>query len=739
MGDSESLDGATLWNRGIGNPSTGATGLADGVSMRRPLAFLLLVLFVLALAGVPAWRAIRRHSEPRPWRPWGVAEGVFGATGRLVDRGGVGQARGRIELVDARSGRVLAEVSSDRTGRFALELDGPSSGPMVLWARVPGLARAAWSFPGGAQRRNLGEVELGPAGGLIGRVVDGDGLAIHGGWRIEARCLDSIPGPWRTPESLGIEIDRELPGGAFGVGDLRPGRWELIVRFAARVRGLRTTVDIVEGEWAEVEVVHSLPDPARTIEYLWTPEPALDLRPVAESVALVDRDGRVLRGVDGVGGVLRFSNLGPGPFRLRVEDPRFEPVEWAGQRPGQAWTRVPLRGRVEVELRAWDRSDGEALVDVDWVVADLGSRRGERFAHLDTVYDPRVRRYRARLPEGRWLVEARSKTHLAERIELDLAGTSSVEGSLGLQSGASVAGHLLTDDYLPAPEGASVVLVHLDGGSAVHVRRRIVTSVDGEGAFRVDGLAPGHWRAESSRGDGFGIARVEFELGQGQRLEGFELNWPPVGTLGLSLLPPGQRIDGELAGDLYVRARGTLEGVPVGPEYTAPVGVDGEVHFGALPLGEHVFDLRSIHSDRRTLRDLGRLRISERHATATLDLSCCLPARVRVLLPTSGVGAWPDAVEQRVELRHRMGGAGGIKTGRTDGEGRFEVTELKPGRWGIRVGERGGNSVGVEDVELSPGSVLEVEVPWIREPGDPSPRGWPLEHEGSPGERLRDR
>jgi hypothetical protein len=296
-----------------------------------------LVLLLALAAGLPAQESVRLRAT-------------------LVDSQGAPLVGVPVRLFTKAELRGPGTATSDSQGQIDYRF-GPLPDQVVYFEVSPtDRPHGTWAFDssGLGNELDLGRLVLPLPGMLIGRVVDGAGDTLPGEWKVTVRAHGPGNG-WRSWLSLAGAVDPMT--GEFRIEGVPPG--EVFVR--AEHTGLDLpsqgqTTWVNEATETFVELIFEDLDPRRTLAISLRLARALD--PVKSvKVAIEASDGtRVSKRVNlrrGEGRVLA-GGLGPGPYRLRVDDPRFEHVERAGI-PGGTDTRLRLSAKGSLLLSVVDK------------------------------------------------------------------------------------------------------------------------------------------------------------------------------------------------------------------------------------------------------------------------------------------------------------------------------------------------------------------------------------------------
>ncbi|MEM9381489.1 MAG: sigma factor [Planctomycetota bacterium] len=441
----------------------------------------------------------------------------------------------------------------DVDGRIKLRFDPPQAFRFTLSVEFEDhvVHRWRWSGIGPSMVKDVGTVEFRPGGTVTGRVLDADGNPLAGtAWALHAEEVGAKP-----------PMDRQLArastrassaDASFTLRRLPEGVSRIQVYDRSFGWSKEHSVSVVAGQTVTRDVVLDEPDSAAGrigVSIRVETYRSLLVGGGVEDVSLVAENGSRTTGVRDPNRVdaYVFEGVGPGEFRVEIDDPRFEPWSRDGVRAG-AQLSAHLRGCSGLQLDVRDESG--VPVELYSVEVELeGALRMPRRFHPVDGSEP--------LPEGRlmglvphdYLITVRADAGIAAARVPGLGVAETRPISLTLRPATTASGVVVHPDGTPA-EGAVVRLVapaEIDDGPGVLVATsqvlasaperlrkelaRTYAGVDGSfelpieirgEAFVLVGEAPGP-TAESGRFDTSDAAAptdLELTVPRGGRLEG---------------------------------------------------------------------------------------------------------------------------------------------------------------------------------------------------------------------------
>lgn len=427
----------------------------------------------------------------------------------------------------------------DAAGRLEVAFEPHVSYSYVLTVSLAGHAAARWSWPGfePGQHRELGAVTLRAAGRVVGAVVDPSGAPLAARtWNVYGSELDAGAGPARLVAGVGpVESDG---AGRFALAGLPAGRamLRLYDRRFGWVQG--PVVDVIAGQ--EVEVDFVVQEAAAFAHAVVASFPMRPLRsvpgPAAEHVHLVLASGERRAATRG-GGRVEFRDVGAGPVRVEVDDPRFAPWSSDALMPG-AFVQAELRGSARLDFAVTTASgDPVSTFGVEgWM---LGTNFAPANFTAATAGDPLPGGVLDLVPGTYHLtVEAGGVAAAVEvaalapgearLVPVVLDATRVVRGRVVGVGGAPVRGALvrLVRPALVADSAACPVLDERtmmagEPSGARHMLSRALT--DAEGAFALAPPASGPCLVVAGERTGPLVESARFEVGPGAALEELSL------------------------------------------------------------------------------------------------------------------------------------------------------------------------------------------------------------------------
>ncbi len=235
----------------------------------------------------------------------------------------------------------------DDEGRFELSFASPPAFQYALDIDHPDCVGVNWRWGSIAptETKDIGDVTLRSPGTIEGAVVDSSGTPLTGrAWRVYATEA-GIP-PDLGLQAAGVIGSTELGSARFTLDRLPDGPVELKIydRQLGWVDGPR--VEVRAGETTVMDFpVLEMEEFADAIVFSFRLIPFHGYRdPAASHIWLVKDDGtrRNAKIVPGRSGFL-FGEVGPGTFRVEVDDPRLEPWSQENVEAG-AYVHAELRG-----------------------------------------------------------------------------------------------------------------------------------------------------------------------------------------------------------------------------------------------------------------------------------------------------------------------------------------------------------------------------------------------------------
>lgn len=583
--------------------------------------------------------------------------------GQVIDEAGEGIVGASIHILRSerpqRPGGVAEqwllslppEIRSDGEGRFRLGQLAP--GERIHLLVGAGGYSPVWienlEIPAGEQVT----VVLAPGGSVGGRVVDADGEPVSGAEMVFEQRQSVEDGSHHGQPSIRQALT--AGDGGFRFDGLRavPGR------LTAYAPGF-------------------MPAPAMTIEVA-AGEPVDDLEIRLERGSVVTgrtltRGGETVAGVkvlagrvaavSDADGVFRLDGVPPGPTRLEARHPHY------GRRlkdldvvPGINTVEILVEDGYEVRGRVHD-SAGAPVAEV---LVEIFSRRGAdrrrhqawssadgsfRFAPVvDGVYDLRAER------------QDYSTAEIAERVRVAGGPVAGIE--VRLERGIEVHGEILGLDFDELSR-ARVAAVDAGGGTWNG-------EIDYQGRYVISDLKPGEWSIRASLAAGRREARAQLTLVPGAGSVRRDLEFRPGLVLSGQILHNGAPLAATLVSldGLATAISRQVRSDPSGRFRIEDLEPD-RYRLGIVNAGEQLTDNRLVELD--ASREL------------TLDLRS---ARVggRVWNPTSSqpiagalISLRPLAVDSTAE---------GIRTGGSDGDGRFLLPRVPAGHYRLSVSKDG--------------------------------------------------
>jgi hypothetical protein len=439
--------------------------------------------------------------------------------GRLLDHTGTPLTDARISLsgTPSRAGQLKDEVrlnletAPEPGGSFAFVFVPPDGYRFSLATDRPGGPYVRQEFgtiaPGAVI--DVGTIVFPATGSISGRVVTSDGAPVPAAWRVRVEPHWAPDGADSYSGSTSAKVEGE--DARFRIDGVPVGSALVSVETfrlpASRIRD--RTVEVRAGETTEVEFVYDGPNPGTSIQFAFSSKHAAwDEFPTPESFALIGPDGRQVSAVDILGehGVRTATNLGSGPYRMTIEDPRFEPVERFGLEVGTV-EKVELEGSSRVTVVAIDAATGERVEGLTIVArrptSTEASRDRQQLSPIASDDDGHPV-YRTVPDPQRWTVEAPGYDEHEQAFPVGFAPNALQRVDLTLDRGLVIVGRLI-DETGGSVEGrgvkAQVVLdpddeSHADLSPIERMRRDAnppSAKTDAEGNFVIGPLDPGRY------------------------------------------------------------------------------------------------------------------------------------------------------------------------------------------------------------------------------------------------------
>ncbi|MEZ5978200.1 MAG: carboxypeptidase-like regulatory domain-containing protein [Planctomycetota bacterium] len=394
-----------------------------------------------------------------------------------------------------------------------LHFDPPPGYRYFLHCDVPDGPRVSWNFdsisPG--SDTDLGIVDLPQPGSVSGRIVDENGDVIRVSVYVRAETGREYDG--HGPTMRGGTVKSDPTTGEYVLLGLPPGPITLTVDTQNSVldRQPERSCTIFAGETTEFDLVVVGPRPetrvraaVRERRMRWA------VGPGASSVRLIDRMGAPVTPTEiaDSGRLWTYDDVGPGPYTLVVDDPRFEPAKLEDVLPGVR-TNLRLTGSAHVELVLVDASTG-ARIGSPAILAGpaeshsmrtlrdrIGVEHDEEsgITRFDTVPDPQVwvisvDGYR---DEERTFADGFAPRSVTE-LEIPLERSSTISGAVLDADGRPVSGWLVgAREERAEPESPVVPVDGVVIGRGVLDSLVATATTSPDGSFTLEKLAPGDY------------------------------------------------------------------------------------------------------------------------------------------------------------------------------------------------------------------------------------------------------
>jgi RNA polymerase sigma-70 factor (ECF subfamily) len=556
-----SLAGAAWWIAQDIEPGAAPLGVAAGAPVDTPRG----QLDAPADSGASSAPSPRRadvavastphaEAEPAPAPTPPAAETVVTRIqARFVDAHGTPWPDVRASLFSRHSANeAVAIVLSAADGRaeFVWKLKpGRYRAPFRMFAQRTGCAGVALVGvvePGASI--TLGDIVLGPAARIVGRVVDERGFALEGA-KVglapeELRELDRefLARHGDEEEFFCAPTETSGAGGAFELS-AQPGRWRVWAHSEKHRYGWSEPVEVVLG--ADVLGLTLVVPRLRATDTITGRVRTPDGEPAPNAVLYVHYDGESRTGnyFDVADAEGRFELLltAEGAYSLRAQDAerRFEDAVALDVAPGTRELELRLALREEIELDVRDPA-GNALADVS---VELNSTGPEPRLHLASSLRSVGSKHTLHRPRVGFTLDVSARGYLAQQVRFDAPETAPAKLEFTLLPKPTLRGRAVANG---APLAGLQVWRMKEIEESTHERDGfptrwlatppyVVTAEDGSFALELEGDE--RWYVRVDGGERFAAAIVgpfqgsrlsadplEVELDQGGAIEGVVLD-----------------------------------------------------------------------------------------------------------------------------------------------------------------------------------------------------------------------
>ncbi|MCY3004060.1 MAG: sigma-70 family RNA polymerase sigma factor [Planctomycetota bacterium] len=493
---------------------------------------------------------------------------------------------------------VPPPVQADADGRFEFAFDAPPALSFYLNARSPGCVTASWRWEQLApdSSLDLGTVQLEAATDLRVRLVDPAGEPLGLDWNLHASAEVTPKPNGRVDVRVGAAHDAAAP---FTVLSGLPARQvKLSAQHTSGPTATSKTVALSLGAVATHDLVYSGPDLRRRVIVNANPTLHVPTAVRAEHVRVQRPSGEWLATTATPGRFSEFfvDGLEPGEYLVRIDDPNYEPFEFAGAVPGKT-VRTRLKGSARIRVSIFDQNGALHAGSFELAITRYqGSQFGSTQPVLYLGAPPPVGGLFEGVPPGSYRFSVRIEGRDAREVEVaGLAPGETRDVVVSFAPATALEGRVLdTDGVTPL---ADIVVQLTDGPLAGHAKGRgasvytphgrmpslrRATRTDASGTFRFESVEPGTWTVRARFGAWL-VADLTHSLPSN---ESWELRRPPSGSLRGRLLAPANADLSRASLEVTPLDGPAIEWFPWFPPQPSTLGADGTFDIGGLPLGQ---------------------------------------------------------------------------------------------------------------------------------------------------------